>query len=191
MEVGVRGDQLLILMETAAALTEDGVKVVDGVEVIVGDRLVDEGPEALGRLQFRRIGRQIDKSDARRHVEARFGVPSGIVEHEDDDALASGAGFAREGCEQLLEERLVDAVGQIPDGLPARRRNEGGDVEPLVAMVAKRDRSLADGSPDPATDRLQAEPMLVGRPHLDRLVRMPLGLFGERVGEVFLNVSTP
>jgi hypothetical protein len=39
-------------------------------------------------------------------------------------------------------------------------------------MVAKRDRSLADGRPDPAPDRLQAKPVLVLRPDLDRAVGM-------------------
>jgi broad specificity phosphatase PhoE len=42
--------------------------------------------------------------------------------------------------------------------------------------MAKRDRPLADGCPDLAMDRLQAEPMLIRRPDLDRLVvRFPNG----------------
>ena len=86
-------------MKVAASLGEDGVKVIDGVEVVVGDWLVDEGPEVLGWLEFRRIGRQIDEPDAWRHIEAGFGVPSGIVEHEDDNALASCASLACEGRE--------------------------------------------------------------------------------------------
>jgi hypothetical protein len=52
--------------------------------------------------------------------------------------------------------------------------------------MAERDRPLADGRPDAAMDRLQAEPMFIHRPDLDRLVGMLVGFFGERVGEVFL-----
>lgn len=180
----------MLVMKVSASLSEDGVEVIDGIEVVVSDWLVDEGPEVFGRLEFWRIGRQVDEPDAGRHIEARFGVPSGIVKHENYNALASSTGFTREVREQLLEERLVDAVREIPDGLPARRRHEDSDVEPLVAMVTERDRPLADGSPDPAMDRLQAEPMLVRRPYFDRYVGMLAGFFGECVSEVFLNAST-
>ncbi len=80
---------------------------------------------------------------------------------------------------------LSPGVPQIPDGLSAHGGDEGGDVEPFVAMMAKRDRPLADGCPDPAMDRLQAEPMLIRRPDLDRLVGMLAGFFGECVGKLF------
>jgi hypothetical protein len=53
-------------------------------------------------------------------------------------------------------------------------------------MMAERDRPLADRGPDAAMDRLQAEPMLVRRPHLDGLVRMLVGFLDDRVGEAFL-----
>jgi hypothetical protein len=81
-------------------------------------------------------------------------VPAGIVELEHDDAVAPGAGFACEDFEQLGEEGFVEAVRQIPDGLPARGCNEGGDVEPFVAMVAESEQSLANRRPDAAMDRL-------------------------------------
>jgi hypothetical protein len=52
-------------------------------------------------------------------------------------------------------------------------------------VVAKRDRPLALWSPDPAQDRLQADAVLVGRPDLDRRVRVPLGLFGDDLLQLF------
>ena len=52
-------------------------------------------------------------------------------------------------------------------------------------MMTERDRPLADWRPDPAMDRLQAEPMLIRSPDLDWLVRMLRGFFGHRVGELF------
>ena len=61
----------------------------------------------------------------------------------------------------------------MPNGT---KLDEGGDVQPLVAVVAKRDGPLTLGRPDPAQDRLQADAVLVGGPDLDRLVRV-LGRF--------------
>src|SRR5215207_8272680 len=172
VEVGVRLDGLR--MEAAAALGDDGLEVGKGGEVPVGDRLVDQGPEMLGRLRFRAVGRQEDEADPLGDGQALGPVPAGVVEHEDDVALAPGAGFPREAGEQRLEEGLGEAAAEIPDRLAAGRLHEGDHVQPLVAVVAKGDRPLADGRPDPAPDRLQAEAVLILGPDLDRAV----GVFG-------------
>ena len=84
-------------------------------------------------------------------------MPAGVVQHEDDVALAPRAGLPREGGEQRLEEGLREAAGEIPDRLAAGRLHEGDHVQPLVPMMAEGDRPLADRRPDPAADRLQAE----------------------------------
>ena len=189
MEVDVSGDELAILAQEAAALVEHGVEIVDCLEVTIDDGFVDECPEVLGRLQFWRIGRQIDEPHPVGDGKPRFGVPTGAVEDQDDDALASRADGSCEACEQLLEERLVDAVREIPDGLAAGRLHEGGDVKPLIAMMAERDWPIADGSPDATADWLQAEPVLVRRPYLDRLVRVLVDFFGEDFGELFLKAA--
>src|SRR3954452_5791948 len=67
--------------------------------------------------------------------------------------------------------------------------DEGGDVEPLVAVVAKRDRPLTFGRPDPAQDRLQANAVLVRGPDLDRRVRVLGPRLGDGLLELFLNAS--
>src|SRR6516162_2670758 len=85
----------------------------------------------------------------------------------------------------------VDSVGEIPHRLAARRRDETGYVEPFVAMVTERDRPLADRRPNPAMDRLQTQPMLVRGPHLDGLVGMLGGFFGNHVGEFFYKPPPP
>src|SRR3982751_3662103 len=97
-------------------------------------------------------------------------MPAGVVEHEDDAALAARTGLAGEGGEQFGEERLGEAAAEIPDRLAAGWLHEAGDVEPLVARVAEGDRPLAPGRRDPAPDRLQAEAVLVLRPDLGRPV---------------------
>lgn len=111
-------------------------------------------------------------------------MPSRSVEHEHDNALTPGADRMGELREQSFEERLVDTVRQIPDGLAADRLDEGRDIEPLIAVVTGRDRPLADRRPNAAPNRLQAEPMFIRRPDFDRRAEMPVGFLGQRVGEL-------
>ena len=116
-------------------------------------------------------------------------MPPGVVEHENNDAVAAGAGFLRERRQQFLEERLGDAVGNVPETFAGRGRDEGRDIEPFEAVMSQRDRPRADGRPDPAHDRLQAEPVLVGGESFDGDARMSLRFFGDDLGDFFLNAS--
>ena len=117
-------------------------------------------------------------------------MPTRIVDLKHDDAVASGAGLAGEGFQQLGEEGLVDSVRQVPDGLAAGRCDESRDIQPFVAMVAERDGPLADRRPDAAPDRLQADAMLVARPDFDRFVRMLAGFLRERLCKFFLKAAS-
>src|SRR3954469_7596019 len=56
-------------------------------------------------------------------------------------------------------------------------------------MVTQRDRPLTLGGPHPAQDRLQPNAVLVGRPDLDRLVRVLGPLLGDGLLQLFLNAS--
>ena len=132
MEVGVRLDQGGV--EPTTALGDHGV---EGGEVPVGDRLVDQGPQALGGLQLRAVRGQEHQGDPVGHGQALRPVPAGVVEHEDDVARAPGADLAREAGEQRLEEPLAQPGREIPDRLAAGRLDEGGDVQPLVAVMAE------------------------------------------------------
>src|SRR3954454_1129079 len=67
--------------------------------------------------------------------------------------------------------------------------DEGGDVEPLVAVVAEGDRPLTLGRPHPPDDRLQANAVLVRGPDLDRRVRVLCRFLGNDRGQLFLNAS--
>jgi hypothetical protein len=58
-------------------------------------------------------------------------------------------------------------------------------------MVTERDRPFADRRPNSAMDRLQAQPMLIRGPHLDGLVGMLGGYFGNHVGEFFYKPPPP
>src|SRR5215212_10373592 len=99
-------------------------------------------------------------------------MPAGIVEHEDNAAITACAGLAGEGGEQFGEEGFREAAAEVPDRSAAGRPHEGGNTQPLVAVMAKGDRPLAHRRPDPPADRLQAEAVLVRGPDLDGPVRM-------------------
>ena len=57
-------DHRLLLHERDAALAHDFVEVLDGLEVAIDQRLVDEGPQMFGRLQLGTVGRLEDGPDA-------------------------------------------------------------------------------------------------------------------------------
>lgn len=64
MEVGVRFDDVSMLVEETASSIDGSIEIVDCCEVGIDERLVDEGPEVLGGLEFRAARRLIDKPDA-------------------------------------------------------------------------------------------------------------------------------
>src|SRR5690349_2820154 len=174
---GVEGD---------AALGDRTVEVLDRAEVLVGERLVGHRPEALGRPELGAVGRQVDEPDALGDGQPGLRVPAGVVEDEDDDPVATGAGLAGEEGEERLEERLRHPVRQVPEDLARGRLHDGDHVEPLEAVVAGRARSLAPGRPDAAKDRLQPDAVLVRGEDFDGLARVLPRLFGEDGGELFL-----
>jgi hypothetical protein len=77
-------------------------------------------------------------------------MPTRVVENKEDDARDARASLLGEGVEKRLEERLGDAVRDIPEGLAGRRRDEGGDVKPFITVVARRQRSASSRRPDAA-----------------------------------------
>jgi hypothetical protein len=144
-------------LEPSAALGGDDLEVGERGEVPIGDGLVDQGPEVFGRLKLRPGGRQEHQADAVGDGQAHGAVPAGVVEHEHDAARAPRPGLLCEGGQRGGEERLRQAGGEIPHHLAAGRPHEGADVQPSVAAMPERDRPFADGSPDPAADRLRVE----------------------------------
>lgn len=176
-------------VEPAASLGDDLVEFGERIEIFIDDRFIDERPKAFRWLQLGTVGGQEDELDAVWNVQPDGTVPPGIVEDEDDDAVAPGADLIGELGEHRLEEGLVHRVRQIPDGFAAGGLDEGGQMKPLEAMMAKGDGTFADRRPDAAVDRLQSKPVLVRRPDFDRLVGMLRAGFRDRVGDVFLSVS--
>src|SRR3712207_7631662 len=57
----------------------------------------DQGPETLGRLQLRAVGRQEHQADPLGDGQALRSVPAGVVQHQDDVALSARADLPGEG----------------------------------------------------------------------------------------------
>src|SRR5437660_4754461 len=140
-------------------------------------------------LKFGGVGGKEDQPDSLGNRQVAFAMPTSVVEHEDNDPLATGPGFLSESRQQGFEERLRDAVGNVPETFAGRRRDEGCDVEPFEAMMTVGDRAHADRPPDGAHDWLQAEPVFVRREGFDGNAGVGLRLFGDDIGEFFLKAS--
>ncbi len=106
-----------------------------------------------------------------------------------DDAIPSRPSLTGKQRQQRGEERLGDPVRHVPERLAGDRLHEGGDVEPLVPVMTKRDGALAFGRPHPAQDRLQADAVLVCGPDLDRRVRVLGSRLSDGLLQLFLNAS--
>ncbi len=189
MEAGSAFDGGAFVGASDASSGDDVLQLLDRADVFVGEWLVDQLPRRFGRLQFRRVGRRKDQAHAVWNVEPRFPVPSGVVEDEKDGSIASRAGLAREGGEQRLEKLFRDAIVHIPERLSRRGRDEGGDVEPVETMMAKRDRTLADRRPNAPRNGLQAEAMFVGREDFDGSAGVFFRFLDDGVRKLFLNAA--
>jgi hypothetical protein len=81
--------------EVAAALGDGGIEIVDGLEVRVGEWFIDERPEMVGGLPLRGVGRLVDQPDSVGNWQVLRRMPAGIVELENDAAIASGPDLAK------------------------------------------------------------------------------------------------
>ena len=97
----------LIAIENAAALGHDLLELSKRPEGAVGERLIQNRPEVLCRLEFGRVPGQGDEPDPIRHNQVRRGVPAGIVEPKHDirsrPAPASRANSASNAAKNGLD----------------------------------------------------------------------------------------
>jgi hypothetical protein len=91
-------------MENATALGHDVLEIGESLEAAVGERLIQDRPEVLSRLQFGRVARQVDEPDLVRNSQVGHSVPAGVVEPEHDDPLASRPSLARKQRQQCREK---------------------------------------------------------------------------------------
>src|SRR3954464_15000766 len=107
----------LIAIENATALGDDVLEISKRREVLVGEWLVEDGPEVLGGLKLGGVWGQVGEPDPIRNSQVRLSVPTGAVEPEDDDAILSRPGLTGKQRQQRGKEWLGDAVRHVPEHL--------------------------------------------------------------------------
>jgi hypothetical protein len=65
-------------------------------------------PIGFRRLQLWTVGRQVNEADAVGDLQATRAMPSGIVEHEQNDASGAGFRLAREGFTRSASKNGFD-----------------------------------------------------------------------------------
>ena len=180
----------MVGFQRAAAVDQDRLQRVEIGEGAVGHRLIDQGPEPLGRLQLGGGRRQEDQIHAGWRHEGVGQMPARLVDNQHGamggvDALVTGEGGQRHG-EGLCRDRRQ----QAPPALPRGRPHKTIDVEPFVAALDLGDRPLAPWRPHPAPHRQQAEAMLILGPQRDLGLWMGLCYGGNSRGKPpFLQAS--
>src|SRR3954451_7299056 len=107
----------LIAIENTTALGDDLLEIGQGLEVPVGEWLIQDRPQVFCGLKLRRIPGQVDGPDAIRHSQVGCSVPASVVEPEYDDALPSCPGLTGKQGQEPCEERLEHSVRHIPEHL--------------------------------------------------------------------------
>src|SRR3982751_3567710 len=114
----------LIAIENATALGDDVLELSKRPEVLVGERLIQDGPEVLGGLKLGGVWGQVDEPDPIWHDQVRRGVPAGVVELKHEDAIPSRPSLAGKQRQQRGKERLGHPVRYVPEGLAGDRLDE-------------------------------------------------------------------
>ena len=82
----------LVVIENATALGHDVLEISKRGEVLVGEWLIEDGPEVLGGLQFGGIRRQEEQvhvlGDPQPHARR---LPAGAIQDEDDPGRGRSA----------------------------------------------------------------------------------------------------
>ena len=77
MEVCARFE--LIVIENATALGHDVLEISKRRKVLVGEWLIEDGPEVFSRLKLGGVAGQVDQPEALGHNQVRLSVPTGVV----------------------------------------------------------------------------------------------------------------
>ena len=116
-------------------------------------------------------------------------MPAGLIEHKDDVLAGTSPHLPGEGRQDRAEQGGVDAIDDEPDHRPGGRSNKAAQIQPLLPAVAVGDRAATARRPDCAKDRLQADPVFVKRPDVNRSRRFGAPEFCDPGLEFFLNIT--
>src|SRR6185295_7700521 len=114
MEVCARFE--LIVIENATALGHDVLEISKRPEVLVGEWLIEDGPEVLGRLKLGRVWGQVDQPDPVRDGQVRCGVLGRVCKPEPDrgnpgfSPVRGKPGFAEEPVNGLRDRTKAGLI---------------------------------------------------------------------------------
>lgn len=167
VEERVVPDVVGLLLEGKTALGLHLLQAGEIGEADIGQWLVGERPEVLGRLQLRRVGGQEEEMDTLGYLHLLPGMPPGSIQHQGNPFHWSCSHIPSKGSQHLTEENRRDGRQEPPLGLTGGRTDEATDIQPLVPLLDGRNRSLPDRCPHLSDQGQEANPVLIGRPKLD------------------------
>jgi hypothetical protein len=106
----------------ATAVHQDGLQRIHIGKRAVGDRLIDQRPQPLGRLQLGGLGRQNDPMDALRQRQSGTAVPAGLIENPYGAVVGVTALVAGNGGQRQVEDGGGHGGQQAPPPRPVRGR---------------------------------------------------------------------
>lgn len=172
MEEGVLPNEVGLLLEGETALCLHLFQRGQIREAHISQRLVGERPEVLSRLELGGVGGQDEQMDALGDLDVLTGMPSRSIQDQRNPLGRSCTDIPSKGSQHLPKERRLDGGQEPPLGLAGGGTDEATEIEPLVALLDGSNRPLADRCPHPADQRQEANPVLIGRPELDRGIGM-------------------
>src|SRR3954471_7485566 len=185
-EEGMCFDLIRVVSENTATLGKNLIEFLQGLEVLIDDRLVRQRPQAFGGLDLWRVRWQEHQFNAFRNHQIPGDVPARAVEYQDDVPVGTGADLGGERRQQCAEQGGVDAIGDEPHDLAGGGPDEAVQIEPLVAVMATGDGAASTWRPDLAQDRFQSEAVFIERPDFYRNRRFGALEFADAGLELFL-----
>jgi len=189
MEVRERTDDLWLVLQHDTALDLGGLQLVERVERLVGDAFIGQGPQALTRLQFGRIGRQEEQMDALGHHQLVAGMPARLIEDQQHSLGGACTDSLGEVRQRQREHIRSHGRQEQPFGLSGSWLHKRVDIEPLEALLHRHSWSRPFAHPDAAQDRLEPDAMLIGGPQLHCGIRERLLQLVQALWKVFLKAS--
>ena len=110
MEERASSDHIALAGEGDAAFADNLFEVLDRLEIGVDQRLIDELPKMLRRLQLGTVRRLKHEPDAIGRSQVFWPMPSGAIELKDDPLVCASARRFGEVQKNGLEQRLAHRV---------------------------------------------------------------------------------
>ena len=170
VKAGGGANQRRLVLQVGTARELDVFQVLDAGEMLIDQDRISQGPQVLGRLQFRRIGGQKQEMHMLGKPQAEAAMPPSSIQHQHDLLPRTCSDGTSKRGKFGFNEGNRDTGGQMKDGTAGSRMDEAHHIAPSEAMLHEGSGPPANVSPDPAQERLEADAMLVHRPWFDPTV---------------------